>query len=119
MDFYTTTPGKEWQNEVVKRAMAGERRPEIARAVGKPLDQVRSVVSYARTKGVEIPHIPTNTCDGSTKRKFALKAETVTQLERHANQRGTRPSMIARAIVETAIRDGLVEQLLDGGPHNG
>lgn len=120
MARYTDNPKKLWQNDVVQMAMDGVRPRQIAEKLGRPTEQVQGVISYARSKGWDIPIFPTNICCGARKPKFAIKYRTYQALKPLAEARGITPNKLARAIVEHVVHDDLVDAVLDvGGAANG
>jgi len=90
--------------------LEGRSRHEIAEAIGRGLDAVSAVISNLKAKG-ELPE----DFETGARPSHAIHVgkETLRLLAPHAARRKTEPAALARKLLDTIAREGLVNAILD------
>jgi len=105
----------ERNRQIVAMAIDNVPPREIAPRFGVEVGVVHNVLSAARKSGVTVPLFAGTGGRSPGFRRVEVDGATLQALVDAARKRGTTTVSLARKIIETVVREGLVDAVLDDG----
>lgn len=106
------------RDDVIRMAMAGNPPRQIADKLGMEPNQVSCILWYERRKGRAIPHANRGPWPRQTRIVLRNAQGLREGLWEHAEARCLTIEDLAARLIETLIRDDLIDAVLDDGVSN-